>query len=537
MTREGIVRILLGIVSALLFCAVLWRAGMGVSMDRIRTSSDSVSNEFLPIDEVVMLVDEHVSATGSVAYVVEDVDKLDGLDRATFAAVAFRVLPRRLLLVDYNCENLYADYVLIGNYSSERNRLVGQKTGYVEVGRTRSTTLFAKSFKSAEEPRKANDKAGLWAKVRQSAVAVLLVVLVCALFMRLSGVNLNFNAAWWCAFVSVAIVLALGCLLTHTLRSPNGTAVYAGKAKLLYLAGCLPDDFFVHDDWRVFLPVYPIGLTILTLIYYFIAGGCDNWMVQLLAFAGVLAASLLVFGSFRTRVGRLLALLFLVSVGTKQIAAGFYPEGFVAASILAAMIRLRSGRGDIVAWGTAGVAAIFKNEGLVLYAMLYCALRMCGMRHLCRPFCVIAGFAPAVAWFVLARMLGGSLDGYALNGIQESLLHLWIALKEALSCMARDWKGGIATIPIFVVCCVVERVLMRQKAKGFLQVVTRLALMSLIGLPIVYCFCSAFQIRWRIHSSCFRLLWPTAALSLYGMSMMEHRLLAVLRSGKCALRT
>ena len=67
MTREGIVRILLGIVSALLFCAVLWRAGMGVSMDRIRTSSDSVSNEFLPIDEVVMLVDEHVSATGSVA--------------------------------------------------------------------------------------------------------------------------------------------------------------------------------------------------------------------------------------------------------------------------------------------------------------------------------------------------------------------------------------------------------------------------------------------------------------------------------------
>ena len=134
-------------------------------------------------------------------------------------------------------------------------------------------------------------------------------------------------------------------------------------------------------------------------------------------------------------------------------------------------------------------------------------------------------------------MLGGSLDGYALNGIHELVLHLWIALKEVLSCMARDWKGGIVMIPIFVAGDVVARVFMRQKAKGFLKVVTLLVLISLIGLPIVYCFCSTFQIRWRIHSSCFRLLWTTAALSLYGMSMMEHRFLALLRSRKCALRT
>ena len=530
-------RVLLRLLSVALLCVVFWRAGMGVRIDRIRTSSNSVSNEFLPIDEVVALVAEHVSATGSVAYVVEDVQKLDGLDRAAFAAVAFRILPRRLSLVDNNCEVLHADYVLIDNYSAERNRLVGCQTGYVEIERTRSTTLFAKNFRPAERRLETNDDVGVWMVVRQFAAAAMLVVLVCALFLRLSTVRIRLDAGQWVVFISVAVVLAAGCLLTHTLRSPNGTAVYAGKAKLLYLAGCLPDDFFVHDDWRVFLPVYPIGLTILTLIYYFIVGGCDNWVVQLLAFAGVLATSLLVFGSFRTRVGCLLALLFLVSVGTKQIAAGFYPEGFVAASILAAMIRLRSGRGDIVAWGMAGLAAVFKNEGLVLYAMLYFVLRMCGMRNLCRPFCVIVGFVPAVAWFVLARMLGGSLDGYALNGIHELVLHLWIALKEVLSCMARDWKGGIVMIPIFVAGDVVARVFMRQKAKGFLQVVTLLVLISLIGLPIVYCFCSTFQIRWRIHSSCFRLLWTTAALSLYGMSMMEHRFLALLRSRKCALRT
>lgn len=81
-------------ISALLIAAVLWRAGMSLDFKRIEKSRSSVSDEFLPIDEVVKLVDQEVASTGSVAYVVEDVSALDGLDRSTFAAVAFRILPR-----------------------------------------------------------------------------------------------------------------------------------------------------------------------------------------------------------------------------------------------------------------------------------------------------------------------------------------------------------------------------------------------------------------------------------------------------------
>ena len=536
MKRIGIGYILILLVAAALFAVVFLRAGMGFRMEDVVKSCHSVSNEFLPIDDVVRLVDGRVTTMGTIAYVVEDSEKIDGLDRALFAAVAFCLLPRNLSLVDDNCEEVHADYILIDNYSAERDRLVGRQSGYVEIGRTSSTTLFARDFKSATDECIVADKRSMWSMVRQLAVASLVTVVVCALFVWLSGQKLNLGAGWWCALVSVVIVFAVGCLLTHTLRSPNGTAVYAGKAKLMYLSCGLPDDFFLNKDWSVFLPPYPMGLTLLAWIYYVFAGGCDNWSVQLVAFSGIVATILLVLNSFKTVIGRLLSLLFFVSVGTKQIAAGFYPEGFVAAAIIAAMIRMRSGRGDAIAWGALGLAAIFKNEGILFYCLTYFSLRICGMKNLCRSLFVFVGLLPAAAWYMFVRMSGGSMDGYAINGICESAAHMGMALSEMFSFMAIDWKGGTVMLPIFMVCAFIMRIFLRRPLRGFVAVLTRFVLMSLIFILLVYCFCSPFQIRWRIHSSCFRLLWTVAALSLYGMSMIERRLLAKFRIWECASR-
>ena len=534
--RTEVRHLLFLLVAAVLFAVVFWRAGMDIHMKDVIKSHCSVSNEFLPIDEVVRLVDGRVSDTNTIAYVVEDIERIDGFDRALFSAVAFCLLPRNLSLVDDDCNHLHADYVLIDNYSAERNGLVGEQSGYMEIGRTSSITLFTRDSNSIVDACATVDTRCLRSTVRQVAVSFLMVVLVCLLFTRMSGKRLNLGAGWWFAFVSVLIIFAVGCLLTHTLKSPNGTSVYAGKAKLLYVSCGLPADFFLNKNWSMFLPSYPISLTLLTLIYYVLAGGCDNWIVQFVAFSGIAATVLLLLNSFKTAIGRLLPLLFLVSIGTKQIAAGFYPEGFVAAAIIAAMIRMRSGKGDAVVWGILGLAAMFKNEGVMFYCLCFFSLFICGMRNLCRLQAAFVGLLPAAAWYMFVRISGGTLDGYAINSIRESMAHMGMVLLEIARCMVMDWKGGSVMVLIFIGCAAVMRIFLRRRLKGFVAVVMRFALISLIFIPIVYCFCSPFQISWRIRSSCFRLLWTVAALSLYGMSMIEHRLLAMMRIRRCALR-
>ena len=528
-TKRIPARIALRLISALLIAAVLWRAGMSLDFKRIEKSRSSVSNEFLPIDEVVKLVDEKVASTGSVAYVVEDVNTLDGLDRSAFAAVAFRILPRRLSLVGVNHEKMHSDYVLIDNYSPDIQRLVGAKAGYREIGRTRSTSLYARIHLQCIVNERGKDWHSPWLELRQIASACMVAFCVCVLFAWLSGMSVRIEKRWVFAFAATAAIMAIGCLLTHTLRSPNGTAVYAGKAKLLFLTGGLPIEVFSNDDWKVFLPTYPIGLTLLTWLYYTFAGGCDNWIVQIVAYSGVVATAFLLLNSFRTTLGKIAALLFLVSVGSKQISAGFYPEGFMAAAILAAMMRIRSGDGDVVTWIIAGMAAMFKNEGLVFYCILFAALRLCGMKHLCRISRVVVGMLPAVVWQVFVRVSDGGLDGYALNGICTSVAHASTALLETATFVVKDWKGGIAVIPVFMICCLASRVVSGRRMRGFTPVVFFFVAMALCLVPLVYCFCSTDHIRWRIHSSCFRLLWTVAAVSLFGMTLFEYRVRAWLR--------
>lgn len=73
---------------------------------------------------------------------------------------------------------------------------------------------------------------------------------------------------------------SIGLILTHTFFSPNGLAVYGGKAKCLFESSGCSQDFFVCREWAHLQPAYPPGLALATLGMYGLAGMCGEYATQ-----------------------------------------------------------------------------------------------------------------------------------------------------------------------------------------------------------------------------------------------------------------
>ena len=84
-------------------------------------------------------------------------------------------------------------------------------------------------------------------------------------------------------------LLAGALALSHTLVAPNGLGVSGGRAKLMYIAGGMPPEFFTDVARRTLQPAYPPGHALITLGCYGLAGGCGEWLTQLV---GVVAGAL-----------------------------------------------------------------------------------------------------------------------------------------------------------------------------------------------------------------------------------------------------
>lgn len=94
------IRSIIYLLTAILFVVAVFRSIIGLSLLKLENSLGAVSNEFAPIDDVVNLVDQQTNPPDVISYIVDNIKFPDGIDRATFSALAFYLFPRRITLVD-----------------------------------------------------------------------------------------------------------------------------------------------------------------------------------------------------------------------------------------------------------------------------------------------------------------------------------------------------------------------------------------------------------------------------------------------------
>lgn len=235
----------------------------------------------------------------------------------------------------------------------------------------------------------------------------------------------------------IALFLLLSFLaLSHSLLPPNGLAVVGGKAKLWYLSGGFPSGFFTDSAWRLTEPAYPPGMASLVLGCYAMAGGCGEWLTQLVGCAAmaVLLGAVLD-GCCRTgeygRFARVVAAIWILSLFLDPVplkmGSLLYPEPLMALCVVIGWRRVwRDGRReDWMGWFLLGASGWFKNEGVV-FAIAAWLVRLAFVVFFDRlpnrsKFQAAARLVSAlaialalpVAWHAGVRMAGGGLNDFA----------------------------------------------------------------------------------------------------------------------------
>lgn len=348
------------------------------------------------------------------------------------------------------------------------------------------------------------------------------------------GVRLRFLATNKILFVCVVafFVFAATAALTHTFLAPTGLGVYGGKAKLLYLNGGIPGGFFTDPAFSSYQPAYPPGLALLTLVSYWISGGCGEWLTQLIpVFAATAVLWLTVGGGAGSRLAVLWILAAFLNKQTLQMASFYYAEPFVALLVLLGWTRLRENREDRCGWMVLGAAGFFKTEGLIILFAVWAAFGIGAMldaRNTPIPRKRFSGFlwatrlaaaaALPLAWHVASRMAGATFYDFA-SIWEPDCAKFFTALAHVLkTAFLEPWRYGFA-YPI--AAAAVAASLIRWKtdrgdARPSLDwpVAALAAFFCLIAFAFVYSLSRAPNFAWHLESSAARLLWVPSLLVL-----------------------
>ena len=152
------------------------------------------------------------------------------------------------------------------------------------------------------------------------------------------------RASYFSVIACIALFLFLSFLaLSHSFLPPNGLAVVGGKAKLWYLSDGFPSGFFTDSAWRLTEPTYPPGMASLVLGCYAIAGGCGEWLTQLVGCAAmaVLLGAVLdgccrngEFGRFARVVAAIWILSLFLDPVPLKMGSLLYPEPLMALCVV-----------------------------------------------------------------------------------------------------------------------------------------------------------------------------------------------------------
>lgn len=305
-------------------------------------------------------------------------------------------------------------------------------------------------------------------------------------------------------------LLAAAMALSHTFMAPNGLGVSGGKAKLLYLAGGLPDGFFTDPARSTLQPAYPPGLALLTLGCYGFAGGCGEWLTQLL---GPLATSALLFfllARSRTAGGALWIFAAFLTPMVLQLASLYYAEPLMALFLLVGWERLREGRNDRLGWFLLGAAGFFKNEGLVLFLAAWIALRLLGGGGKAPLRGLAIGAALPLLWHLGCRLAGAHLYDYA-PVLQPDISRWLAATGYALGrIFLHPWEYASA----FPAALAAYGLTLRKAPRSPLAAALLAAALSLLAFTAIFSLSTAPDFAWHLHTAMPRLLWPVSLLLL-----------------------
>ena len=340
------------------------------------------------------------------------------------------------------------------------------------------------------------------------------------------------------AFFVLAVVLAL----SHTFVAPTGLGVYGGKAKLFYLLGGVPDGFFTDPAYSSYQPAYPPGLAFLTLVAYWVAGGCGEWLTQLIpVFTTALTLGLMLKVGSSYFWMSLWAFAAFLGEQTLQVATFYYAEPFVALLILLGWTRIREHQGDIWGWGILGFAGLFKTEGSFVVLAIWLSFVACavkadsakfGSRVLSKWGLRLAlAMALPLAWHLSSHLAGATFYDYA--PIWDFDFARFGAAAEYLLKVSflEPWRYGFA-YPMALAILIFALVSMLTARRGPIPVSLIAASFSslacIVLFALVYSYSRAADFQWHLWSSAARLLW---APSLVLVREMLDIITASLRDG------
>ena len=433
------------------------------------------------VDGIRDVLEREVQESSSVLIVSSSDKRLHSLDRCIAQAVLWCRMPASVILGPMVISDDYDAYVIPSSINIlELTRL--HETGCQFVEKVGSRSIWTKerdgNISHEEAPSREKECVGVLFVLLAATIAfmtlgfsgfVFFLVLFSALLTLLcmTGIPLNrvsvvllvvgsMSGSVWCfpqkkqrsqrghLFLELSFWVLPICIfaflsflaLTHTFTTPNGLAVIGGKAKLWYLSGGFPSGYFTDSAWRLTEPAYPPGMASLVLGCYAMAGGCGEWLTQLVGCAAmaVLLGAVLdgccrnsEFGRFARVVAAIWILSLFLDPVPLKMGSLLYPEPLMALCVVIGWRRVwRDGhREDWMGWFLLGASGWFKNEGvvfaiaawLVRLAFVVFSDRLPNRSKFQAAARLVSALAIAlalpVAWHAGVRMAGGGLNDFA----------------------------------------------------------------------------------------------------------------------------
>jgi len=323
---------------------------------------------------------------------------------------------------------------------------------------------------------------------------------------------------WQAVGAGVAAFAVLAAFtLTHTFSAPCGLGVYGGKARLLFLAGGIPDGFFTGNGWDTLQPAYPPGWALITLGCYGAAGFCGEYWTQLLGCAAMSSALFFLCG----RAGGVPAMLWVAAsfCADKVVWMGshYYAEPLMALFVLAGWERVRKGGNDITGWMLIGAAGWVKSEGILFLPTLWLALRLLKGGAAASLPKLLAGLALPVAWRIGCRMAGAVIPDY-LPIAEASLRQAREAAAYILTQGFRQpWQYGFV-FPAAVLALLVPQL----RRRGALSAAGLAVLMISVAFAGIFSMSRATDFSWHL-ASIDRLLWIPGLLLVREMVQVASK--------------
>ena len=372
-----------------------------------------------------------------------DAAAVDSVERARLIAVAWERMPRPPRAVDVRTGLGGATQVVASSFLSAERRLSLEVLGYAPGFSNEFATVWRRTdLPAAKGPARTADVPPAGREAAGAAAVTLLLLGLLA--WRLPPVRRP--GALAVSAAALAFAAGTAVTLSHGLVAPNGLGVFAGKARLAVLAGGIPEGFWTAPEFAVLQPSYPPGLFALTVLAYAVAGGCGEWLVQLLVPAASGALALTVAAHRRHRTAFVAAALLTLSPLVLRMDSGYYAEPFAALALAAGWRAVRA-RGASADWFVMGLAALFRHEALILVGCLWLGTRLTFGATPATRRGLVAALAPGLGWELFTLAVGARVYDFDF-GAWPSLTRAGSAAVAVLrsGCWAFAATGGVLAL-------------------------------------------------------------------------------------------